>query len=58
MNSGDRFWLMVCAILGTAAIIITVAICGTIRLNTRDYIRGGYTMESLPGQTLPRWVKK
>lgn len=55
MNDND--WSHICIAVITAVTVIIVSTVIVWRLDTRDYIKAGYTQTVLPGRQSPEWVK-
>lgn len=54
----NRFWLGVWTIVGTVISILIVSVSLVIGINNYQFIKAGYTNETLPGTDGAYWVKK
>lgn len=53
----NKFRLGCWAIIGFVICTITVCITYSIKANTSEFIKAGYTRAALPGYGSPQWVK-
>lgn len=52
------FWLSLWSVFCFTVAGILITLMWTNHLNEKQFIEGGFTRESLPGQSMCHWVKK
>jgi hypothetical protein len=59
MEDIDKFYCRwICGTLVAIVAIMTLSIGGCTVYSNKLFVEGGYSMESLPGNNQPQWVKK
>lgn len=54
----NKFYIWMVSIFGLIAITLIASIAWYYAYTTRLYIEGGYTLQTIPGQQAPQWVKQ
>lgn len=54
----SKFWLGLWSVVSISLVSLIIGILYINHLNEKQFIEGGFTRETLPGQSMTQWVKK